>query len=72
MTEGMYYGHKITKVFTIFVTFLLLHVLQRQKIVSAITSTQISDNDNATVNLDGETVELMIEIGMVFACVIVP
>ena len=38
----------------------------RQKIVSTIISSQISDDEGTKVNLDGETVELMIDIGMVF------
>ena len=34
--------------------------------MSTIISSQISDDEDAKVNLDGETVELMIDIGMVF------
>ena len=34
--------------------------------MSTIISSQISDNEDARVNLDGETVELIIDIGMVF------
>ena len=33
--------------------------------MSTIISSQISDDEDARVNLDGETVELMIDIGMV-------
>ena len=44
------------------------NLLQRQKIASAIISSKISDTDDndTKIDLGGEKIELMIDIGMVY------